>query len=224
MITASELINQIRTELRSIDEQIVNHPYLSALEAGRIPQEALKAFAGQQYHIIRSDLSSVAWLLARHGHLPSRQFLAGILQGEMTALEALYRFAAALGMTESDLQAFDPVPQAHAYTAFVAWMALFGSDADLAGAFLVNFAAWGANCARMGRALQERYHFSAEQVAFFIHFANIPPFEEPALEIIQSALERGVSPESIRRSATLLQAYERMYWDAMLEVAQIKWD
>jgi hypothetical protein len=35
----------------------------------------------------------------------------------------------------------------------VAWLALYGSEAEVAAGFLVNFPAWGANCGRMSRAL-----------------------------------------------------------------------
>ncbi len=219
MLQARELIDEIRRILQPLDEKIVNHPYLAALESGQIPREKLRVFAGQQYHIITSDLSSIAFLLARHGHLPSRTFLSNLLQGEMAALEALMKFAAALGMSEDDLRAFDPLHRAHAYTAFVAWLALFGSDAELVAAFLVNFAAWGANCRRMSQALRERYGFTSDQVAFFDLFANVPPFEDEALSIVQAALDRGVEPTRIRRAAQLLQAYELLYWDAMLEAA-----
>lgn len=219
MPSARELIAEIQKEIQPLDEKILRHPYLDALEAGQIPREKLRIFAGQQYHIIRSDLSSVAFLLARHGHLPSRTFLFNILQGEMSAFEALLKFAEALGMNEDALQAFDPLPGGHAYTAFVAWLSLYGSDAELAAAFLVNFAAWGANCGRMSKALKERYGFTEEQVAFFDLFANVPPFEDAALEVIQSGLNRGVKPTCIRRAAKLLQAYELMYWDAMHEAA-----
>ena len=60
----------------------------------------------------------------------------------------LLSFAAALGMSGDDLEACEPLPEAHSYCAFVAWLAIYGSDAELAGGFLVNFAAWGANRAK----------------------------------------------------------------------------
>ena len=67
------------------------------------------------------------------------------------ALTALGTFAAATGMDDARLQAYEPAPGAHAYTAFMAWLALYGSEAEVAAGFLVNFAAWGATCGRMSR-------------------------------------------------------------------------
>ncbi len=217
---AAQLIREIKGQIRALDDRILNHPYLARLEEGRIPREKLAAFAGQQYHIITSDLASFGRVLARHAALPSRDFFINLIRGEAAALGALFKFAGALGLGPAELEAFDPIPGGHAYTAFVAWLSFHGSDAEVAAAFLVNLPAWGANCGRMSRALRENYGFSPEQVAFFDLFARPDPaFEAEALGVVQAGLERGVSPARIARAARLLQAYELMYWDAMYQAA-----
>jgi thiaminase len=221
MTGARQLVGQIRAELKPLDDRIVQHPYLEALEAGKVTRAALQAFAGQQYHILTSDLRSIALLVSRHGALPSRPFLLKVLQGEAAALDALPAFAAALGLGPADLEAAEPQPAGHAYGAFVAWLALYGSDAELAAAFLVNFAAWGANCGRMSRALQARHGLARTDVAFFDLFANLPPSEVEALGVIQGGLDRGLPAARIRRAARLLQGYELMFWDAMAEAADL---
>ncbi|MGZ5096241.1 MAG: thiaminase II/PqqC family protein, partial [Burkholderiales bacterium] len=203
------------------DQKILGHPYLKELEQGRIQREQLKIFAGQQHHIISSDLRSIALILSRHGTLPSRKFLMNALQGEASALEALHAFTSALRLTGGDLESIEPLPAAHAYCSFVAWLALYCSDAELTGAFLVNLSAWGANCGRMRKALQEKYGMSQSALAFFDLFANMPSFEAEALDIIQSALERGVPARLIHRAARMLQSYELMFWDAMADAAGI---
>ena len=221
MTDARQLVQQIRRQLKALDERIVRHPYLEALELGRVEREKLKVFAEQQYHIVGSDLRSVAILFARHGDLPSRSYLLNLLQGENAAAEALKEFALALGMREEELKASEPLPQAYGYCAFVAWLALYGSDAELAAGFLVNFAAWGANCGRMSRALKERYGLAPAAIQFFDLFANLPSGDQPALAVIQGGLDRGVAPALIHRAARLLQGYELMYWDAMAEAAAV---
>ena len=221
MSKAGQLVGQIRSELEDLDEKIRRHRYLDALEAGLIQGDALRAFAGQQYHIITSDVRSVALSVSRHGTLASRTFLMNVLQGELAASDVLLSFAAALGMSVDDLEACEPLPEAHSYCAFVAWLAFYGSDAELAGGFLVNFAAWGANCGRMAKALQEKYGFAAPDVAFFKLFASMRPFEEEALGVIQGALDRGIPARLIHRAARMLQGYELMYWDALVEAAAI---
>src|SRR5260370_1966867 len=166
MTDAKQLVQQIRRQLKALDERIVRHPYLEALELGRVEREKLKIFAEQQYHIVGSDLSSIAILFARHGHLPSRSYLLNLLHGENAAVEALKEFALALGMREEELKASEPLPQAHGYCAFVAWLALYGSDAELAAGLLVNLSAWGADCGRISRGPKERYGPAAHGTRF----------------------------------------------------------
>jgi hypothetical protein len=43
---AERLIAEIRTELRPIENQIRNHPYITALERGQVSRDNLRAFAG----------------------------------------------------------------------------------------------------------------------------------------------------------------------------------
>lgn len=157
MTDAQRLVEEIGRELGPTEQEIRHHPYLTALEAGRVRREELPRFAGEQYHIIRSDLRSVALLLNRFGTTPSGPFFQAVLGGETAALAALGAFAAAVGMDDAGLEAYEPAPGSHAYTAFMAWLALYGSAAEVAAGFLVNFAAWGANCGRMSRALRDRY-------------------------------------------------------------------
>ena len=216
MADAYQLVDQIRRDLEPLDDRILRHPYLEVLEAGRLDRADLRIFAGQQYHIITSDLRSLALMLSRHGTLPSRAFLLNVLQGEAAALEALLAFARPLEMTEQALRDVEPIPAAHAYCAYMAWLAMYASDAELAAALLVNFAAWGTNCGRLSRAVRDRYGFSGADTAFFDLFANLPPFDQEALAVVQAGLDRGVSAALIHRAARMLQGYELMYWDAML--------
>jgi thiaminase len=224
MSDALQLVEQIRSDLRPLESKISRHRYLTALEDGRVRRDLLKVFAGQQHHIIRSDLRSIALMLSRQGMLQSLHFLMNVLQGETTALDALNAFVRVLGLNTGDLEIFEPLPAAHAYCTFVAWLALYGSDAELAGAFLINLPAWGANCGRMHKALHEKYGIAPSALGFFDLFANMPSFEQEALSIIQNGIDRGVSTPLIYRAARMLQSYELMFWDAMASAAGIPLD
>jgi hypothetical protein len=59
----TSLVAEIRRELHDVEQEIRGHPYLADLEAGGVRREELSRFAGAQYHIIRSDLRSVALLV-----------------------------------------------------------------------------------------------------------------------------------------------------------------
>lgn len=219
MSDALHLISQIRSDLKPLEAKISCHAYLEALEKNRVFPDSLKMFAGQQYHIVSSDLRSIALILSRQGVLSSRRFWINVLHGETAALDALHDFAGAVGLELSDR--FEPLPAAHTYCAFVAWLALYGSNAELAAAFLVNFPTWGANCGRMRKVLDAKYDFAPSALAFFDLFADMPSFEKEAMRIIQNGLDRGVPERLIHRAARMLQAYELMFWDAMASAAGV---
>jgi hypothetical protein len=221
MSGASELIETIRTELKPLHQKIINHRYVVALDNGKLPRDSLMMFAIQQYHIIASDLRSVALLLARHGNLPSRPYLLNILQGENDAFEELTKFAQAIGISHEALSGSEPIPAAFAYSAFLAWLGIYGSDAEMAGALSLNFTAWGINCGRMSAALTTKYGLKPDAVTFFDLFANLPPAGDAAIAVIQNGLDRGVSAAAIARAPRMLQGYELMYWDAMAEAAGV---
>jgi hypothetical protein len=215
------LIEDARREIAPLDERIRRHPYLLALEERRVDRAKLAIFAGQQRHIIESDLRSVALVVARAGSQATRDFFLGMLQGEHAALGALEAFGRAVGLSGAPLQEVEPLPGAFAYSAYVAWLALYGSPAEFAGAFLINLEAWGGNCGRMSRALRDRYGLTAQDVAFFDLFAAPPPgFEERGIAVVDEGLGQGVDPARIRRAARLLQGYELLYWDTMLQATQ----
>jgi len=215
---ARRLVDELRGELAEVEDQIRNHPYLAALEDRQVSLENLRAFAGEQYNIIRSDLRSAALLVARFGATPSGDFFHGIMEGEVLALDLLLDFAAALGLDKAELAAYEPRPGAQAYPAYVAWLALYGSEAEVAAAFLANFPVFGENTGRMSAALQGQYGMTPEETAFFDFFASpIPDFECDALAVIEAGLEHGAEPRLIKRAARLLQAYEKLFWDTVAE-------
>lgn len=146
MVNARHLVEETRHALQEVETRIRRHPYLDALDAGSLAREELRRFAGQQYHIIGSDLRAMALLIAKAESPETREFFWGGIQGEWSALD--------------------------------------------------------------------------EEAAFFELFSSQPPgFHERALRVIQEGLDRGVTPENVRRAARLLQGYELLYWDTLYHAA-----
>ena len=216
MMRAEDLMSQLRQELAEVETRLCSHPWVASVEAGQRSRADLRLFATQQRRIIASDLKSVALLVHRYGDSPSGRFFNESLKTEAAALDALRGFTGALGGEGEGQADADLLAGAQAYTHFVAWLALYGSDAEFAAAFLVNLPAWGKNCGRLSKALRARYGMDDTAVAFFDLFAgDAPSFTEAARAVIQGGLDRGVATVSIREAACLLQRYELMYWDAL---------
>ena len=217
-----KFVEGVRRELQPLNERILNHPYIQALGAGRIERGLLRIFAVQQSHIIGSDLRSVAQMVARASSEPSREFFLELLEGERAALKALDLFRAAVVAAPGPPVSDEPLPGAFAYCAFVAWLSLYASEAEFAGALLINLPVWGTNCGRMADALQTKYGLSEADVAFFTMFATAPPgFEDRAAAVVADGLAHGVTPGSVRRAAALLQGYELLFWDTMAQASLV---
>jgi TENA/THI-4/PQQC family len=185
---------------------------------GRLPPERLAALAGEEYRIIHSDRRSFLVLAARFPEPPAVDFFVGLAQGETLALSKLLAFAAALGLDEAALQAYEPRPGCQAYPAYVAWLALNGSQADAALALVANFAAWGSYCGAVAEGLRRHYAMDDEAVGFFDFFATpVPEVEAQASAVAQASLRAGEPPPSARRHARLVQAYELMFWNTLAE-------
>jgi thiaminase len=213
---ANKLIQDLREELAPVEEEIRNHPYITALENGEVSLDNLRAFAGEQYNILTSDLRSDALMVTRFGADPGGQFFVDLVGGEAIAVGLMIDFAAALGWTEADLQAYEPQPLGQTYPNYVTRLAAYGSAADIAAAYLINFPVFGENTGRMAQALRSQYGFTAQETAFFDFFSSLPPsFEPSALAIIEAGLNACADERAIRRSARLLQAYEKDFWDAV---------
>jgi len=216
------LVERVRQELMPLNERILNHPFLQALQAGRIERGRLRLFAAQQSYIIGSDLRSVAQMVARAGSERSRGFFIELLEGERAALKALDLFKAAVSSTAGTPISDEPLPGAFAYCAFVAWLSLYAAEAEFAGALLINLPVWGANCGRMADALRNRYELSEPEVSFFTLFSSAPTgFEERAATVVAEGLAQGVATTKIRRAAALLQGYELLFWDTMAQASTL---
>jgi pyrroloquinoline quinone (PQQ) biosynthesis protein C len=214
------VLEQLAGELAPVADRLLNHPYLQALESGQIPREQLRRFACEQYAIIASDLRSVAHLVGRFGGTADLQFFLDVLAGERAAASNLRAFSQALGLSEAEVQGYEPLAGAHAYTCYMAWLALYGSAAEVAAAYLVNFPAWGQNCGRISAILTRQYGLTGAVVSFFDGFAApAPAFEQSARQVVQRGLAGGVEVRRVRQAARLLQGYELLYWDTLLAAA-----
>jgi hypothetical protein len=217
-VDATALVAETERELSGAADAIRGHRFLELLRSKAVPHDRLQALACEQNLVIPSDRRSFAQLAARYpGGLAGTWFLT-MAEGEGIALTLLDPLTGWLGLSADDVRAYEPKPGAQAYPAFVAWLSLNGSRADVVLAFLANLAAWGDNCAQVAAALRSAYDAPEEAVAFFDFFANPPEdFRPRALAVLDEALTDGDSPVSARRATRLLQAYELSFWDALTE-------
>ena len=94
------------------ERAIRSHRYLDALAAGRVPESSLGASAGEQFSIISSDRRSFAHLAGRFPESPAGDFFLSLAAGEGEARSRLGGFAAAVGLGEEGLRAYEQARRA----------------------------------------------------------------------------------------------------------------
>jgi hypothetical protein len=187
---------------------------------GRLPRERIGWLAAEEYRIGRSDRRSFLHLAARFPDPPTGDFFVGLAQGETIALDKLAGLAAAVGWSVRDLEEYEPRPGCQAYAHYVAWLALNGDQSDVVIALVANFAAWGGYCGAVADGLRRHYGLAGEALGFLDMFAAPEPaFEEQARAVVRANTGTGGAPESARRMARQVQAYELLFWNTLAEGA-----
>jgi len=210
-LKAKELLESVRRELMPLNERILNHPYIVDAEEGRLPLEKVKLFVGQQYYIVSHDVKSLAIMVSR-AEGKEVDYFTLLLQGDLQALSNLIKMASSLGLSVQDLEDFQPIPEASAYTHYLTFLANYGTAGEQAFALVVNLPVWGSACGRLAKSLKAKY--GVTETSFLEAFASVPEWvESQALEIVEPYLPK--VEQRIRRAAKLIQSYELMFWDGI---------
>ncbi|MEV7346763.1 transcriptional regulator [Streptomyces sp. NPDC093544] len=194
---------------------------LPLIARGAAQRSTLAVLALEQRHVIAADRRAFLHLAVRPDAGPqSAAFFATLAEGEALAQDRLGAYAAACGVDEARAAAYEPLADCQAYPAYVAWLALNGSPADVVLALSANFAAWGGYCGTIAEALRSRYGFDDEACGFFDFFAEpAPELERLALSAVQAGLDAGrVDEDEVLRYGRLLQGCEARFWHALWEL------
>ncbi|HEX6354734.1 transcriptional regulator [Actinophytocola sp.] len=215
--SARDLLAAVRAELAPGDSE---NRLVPLIERGDAPLSVFGTLAAEESHIVRSDWRSLHLLASRSEEPAAREFFAGLAQGEGLVLAKLPALAAAGGLDEAALRAYEPKAGCQAYPAFFAWLALNGEPADVIVGIVANFAAWGDYCARIAAAMRDRYGLGDDACGFFDFFATpVPELVELAEQAVQAGMAAGRCDErTARRYGRLFQAYELMFWNSIAEI------
>lgn len=209
---ARRLLEEIRKELSGLNEEITGHAFIADAEAGRLPLDRLRLFAENQLYIVSHDARSLARMTAGARSIEEASYFSRLLEGDLSALRSLGELGEELGVRPGDLYSLRLIPEAVAYTHYLAWLSCYANPGEQALALIVNLPVWGAACARLGRALSTRY--GVKRTVFLDSFASIPGWvEEEGLGIAEKYLPS--SEGAMRVAARMIQRYEKLFWDAL---------
>ncbi len=208
MVTAKEIINRLRSDIKELNERILNHPYIEEAMAGTLPLEKIKAFVINQLYIVFHDMKSLAHLVSRSKTMDEVEFFSELYLGDRRAFPALLKLAEEIGIYTISYEEVDP--EAVTYTHYLSWLALHGTLGEAATALIVNLPVWGANTKKLSVALRERYGIK--------HTEFLDLFSGPYDELERKAypiIERYLNMEKYRAVVRLIQRYEELFWDSI---------
>ncbi|MFD9438110.1 transcriptional regulator [Streptomyces sp. NPDC060006] len=220
--TARELLESTTAELAPDSHA---NRLLPLIARGAARPDTLAALALEQRHVIAADLRAFRHLAARpageglSAGPECAAFFGMLAEGEELARDRLGAFAAACGVDPAREAAYEPLADCQTYPAYVAWLALNGSPAEVVLALSANFAAWGGYCATIAEALRRHYGFDDEACGFFDLFAEpSAELDRRALAAVAAGLGTGrLNEHEAHRHGRLLQTYETRFWHALWE-------
>jgi thiaminase len=201
-------------------DAILNHQYLSALEKKQIRKEKLQILVYEQYHIIKNDRRNFAFIISKASDDVAAELFTYCLSTEVKALDNLVPMAEELGInnisSDNKIELYEPLAGCHAYTNYLTKLAVYGSDAEILAAILVDFPVWGANCSKISSFLKKNYGFTNRSCMFLDQFAT--PLPEKFVEKSNNLIIRfnlAQKERVIQRAARLILDYELLFWDTI---------
>ena len=218
----SNFIERIQDNSSNIIHAIRNHPYLYVLEKKEIPKEKLEIFVCEQYHIISNDRRNFAFMISKTSSDVASILFTDCLAAELDALVNLTIMADELVVDKRKIEAYEQLAGCQAYTNYLTRLAVYGSDAEILTALLIDLPVWGANCSKMSSILKKNYGFTDNSCVFLDKFASplSEDFVSKSKELIDSTISQ--SYKSICAAAGLILDYELYFWDTIYKYSIIR--
>ena len=211
----SNFIEQIRGDLSNTIDAILNHPYLYALEKKELSKVKLEVFVYEQYRIITNDERNFAFKISKASSDVASKLFTDCLDVELNALGNLTIMAGELIIDKRKIEAYEQLAGCQAYTNYLTRLAVYGSDAEILTALLIDLPVWGANCSKISSILKKNYGFSEKSCIFLDKFACPLPeeFVNKSKELIGIAILE--HEKSLHTTARLILDYELCFWDTI---------
>jgi len=111
---------------------------LYVLEKKEIPKEKLEIFVCEQYHIISNDRRNFAFMISKTSSDVASILFTDCLAAELDALVNLTIMADELVVDKRKIEAYEQLAGCQAYTNYLTRLAVYGSDAEILTALLID--------------------------------------------------------------------------------------
>jgi pyrroloquinoline-quinone synthase len=108
-------------------QRLLTHPFWTGIEDGTLPRVMLRAFALQDWWLVREAYCLDALAVAGMSDLHLQELLFAKLVSKIGGYTLLLLFGEALDLSRADFDAVEPLAGCMALTTFFTWMLAYGS-------------------------------------------------------------------------------------------------
>lgn len=206
-------------DLHPLRQRLLFHPLWTGIEGGTLPRETLRVFALQDWWLVREAYRLDALAVAAMPDLDLQDLLLAKLVPKIRGYQLLLRLGEALGLSQADFDAVEPLAGCMALTNYFYWMLAYGSVPEKIAAVGASEDIFIQICTRIGPALIRNYGLNAEQVAFFTVHEEIGQRVTPIDTLL---LARYATPEDrrrITRAVRLSHEFELLFYETVMVVS-----
>jgi thiaminase/transcriptional activator TenA len=208
--------NILTEDLGPLRQKILDHPLWRGIEDGTLPVERLQLFALQDWWLVREAYRLDALAIASAPNLATQELLIAKLAPKVGGYKLLLRFGTALGLSQQDFDAVEPLAGCMALTNFFYWMLAYGSPAEKLAAVSASEDIFVQICARISPALIQNFNLSAAAVEFFTAHDQIGAAVTPVDETLLAQYTTPEERQLITRAVRLSHEFELMFYDTVL--------
>ena len=193
--------------------ELVKGPFVRGFETGTLSIEGVKIFTEQHYHLIMNDIANLSIYTSKARGDEEIDFFLLMVNAERKMLESLYALGKGVGMSQVEIMASKPLPNALLRTNYFSRLALYGTPGEIALAILLNFPLWAGGARRMSKGLKRYYGLSSEDTDLLDRFSrSTRGFRELAKKIISRDLTSEEARGRMEMVGQLAVEYELTAW------------
>ncbi len=206
----------VTEDIRSLRQRLLYHSLWAGIEAGTLERSRLRLFALQDWWLVREAYRLDALAVAAASNLEVQELLLSKLMPKLGGYKLLLCFGEALGLSQSDFDAVEPLAGCMALTNFFYWMLAYGSPGEKLAAVSASEDIFIQICARVGPALVRNYGLSNEQVEFFTAHDEIGTHVTPIDNLLLARYNTPTDHRLIIRAIRLSHEFELMFYDTVM--------
>ncbi len=202
--------------IQELRQRLLHHPLWQQIEDGTLERARLQVFALQDWWLVREAYRLDALAIAGIPDLDVQELLISKLMPKVGGYKLLLRFGEALGLSQADFDAAEPLAGCMSLTNFFYFMLAYGAPEEKLASVSASEDIFVQICARIGPALMKHYGLHQEQVMFFMAHDKIGERVTPVDTTLLARYSTADEQQRIVRAVRLSHEFELMFYDTVL--------